>query len=103
MVGIEHGTAPVGRKSISVQIHDIDIGTALCDPFLDDAGTLVDERVDAALHDLMVAHLARREAFLRAVFLDDRAHLRVRDGVAGSRIVAIPAPIGLLAEAARLA
>ena len=60
LVGVEHRTAAVGGEAVAVQIHDVDVGAALRDALLDDAGALVDERVDAALDDLLVADCARR-------------------------------------------
>ena len=64
LVGIEHGSAAEGRKSISIEVHDVDVGGSLRDAVLDDAGAFIDQRIDAALDDLLRAHGARRDAFL---------------------------------------
>ncbi len=64
LVGIEHGAAAPGRKAIAIEVHDVDVRTALRNAILDDAGALVDQRIDAALDDFLIADLARRDALL---------------------------------------
>jgi hypothetical protein len=72
-------------------------------PLVDDLRALVDERVDEALDDLLVADLARRDAELGAVLLDHVGHDLARDRVALAGQVVVPAGAGLLAEATHLA
>src|SRR5271169_4343920 len=89
LVGVEHGAAAPRRKAIAVEIDDIDVRAALRNAILDDARTFVDQCVNAALDDFLAVHLARRDALLLAVFLDDGADFRVRDGISRARLVAI--------------
>ena len=73
------------------------------DAFLEDLRAFVDQRVDQALHDLLVGDLARRDAELLAVLLDHLVDDLARDRVALAGLVVVPAGAGLLAEAAQLA
>jgi hypothetical protein len=76
---------------------------ALRDAVFQHLGAFVDERVDAALDDLLVGDLAARDAgFARAV-LDQRSHLGIGQRRAAAGFVAVEAGAGLLAEAAHLA
>src|SRR5215472_5792726 len=102
-VGVEHRAAARHGKSIAGEIDEIDVGGPQRDAVLQDAGTLVDERKDAAVDDLVVGDLARDEAFLLAVARDERIDRRIGDGVAASGFVAVPARAGLLSEASKLA
>src|SRR6202043_71046 len=99
----EHGAAAVSGKAVAVEIYEVDIRGSLRDAVLDDAGTFVDERVNAALDDLLRAHVARRDASLPAVFLDDGGDFRIRNRMPRARLVPIPAGAGFLAEAAGFA
>ena len=77
---------------------------ALGDALFEDARAFVDQREHAALDDLVVADLARRDAALLA----DTASMSSSTtgsgiGVALPGFVAVPAGAGLLAEAAQLA
>ena len=72
-------------------------------PLLDDPRALVDERVDEAVHDLVVGDPARRDAELGAVLRDHLLDELARDRVALARDVVVPARAGLLAEAAHFA
>src|SRR5258706_14088225 len=102
-VGKEHGPAAVGRKAIAVEIHEIDVRGSLRDAVLDDACALVDQRINAALDDLLRADAARRDASLAAVLLDDGRDLRIGNRMPRARLVPIPAGAGLLAEPAGFA
>ena len=54
-VRVEHRAAPMGRKTISGQVNDVDVGRPRCDGCFKHARALVDERVDCPLEDFLVA------------------------------------------------
>ncbi len=53
LVRIEHGAAAIGGETVAVEIHQIDVRGSLRDAVLEDAGAFVDQRIDAALDDLL--------------------------------------------------
>ena len=57
----------------------------------------VDQRMNAALHDLIIGDLARDNAFLFAVLLDDGGNLGIGNGGAGAGFIPIETGAGLLA------
>jgi hypothetical protein len=52
----------VQREAVAVQVDDVDVAGPGGDAFFQDARALVDQGEDAALHHLVVADLARRDA-----------------------------------------
>src|SRR5665647_292353 len=102
-VRIQHRAAAVGREAIAEDVDDVDVRSALGDAFLQDARALIDQRKDAALHDLGAADLAWRDAVLFTVRLDQRVHRRISERCTPTLFIAIPASAGLLANASLLA
>src|SRR5216683_2969262 len=102
-VRMEHRPAAEWREAISRQIHQVDIGGALGDPLLEDERAFVDQREDAALHDLLVADLAARNAGFPGIGDDQLVHDRIGNRVAFSRLISIPTSRGLLSKAPHLA
>src|SRR5207248_10736379 len=102
-VGVEHRSAAIARKAVAGEIHDVDIGRAQRNAFVEKLRALVHERVDATLDDLLLGDLARREAVFLTVVVDQRIDRRIGQRVATTGLVAIPAEPRLLAEAAELA
>src|SRR5207249_11812207 len=46
-IGVVHWPAAPRRKAVSGQVHDVDVGRALSDAFLEDLRSFVDEGKDA--------------------------------------------------------
>ena len=103
LIGIEHGAAAIGGESIAVEVHQVDVRGSLRDTVLEDAGSLIDERVNTAFDDLLRAHTARREALFAPIVLDDGGDCRIRNRMPRAGLVLVPARAGFLAEAAGLA
>src|SRR4029077_13860628 len=57
-IPIEHGAAPVSRKTVTVEVDEVDVRTALCDALVDYSGSFVDQRIDAALDDFRIRDCA---------------------------------------------
>src|SRR5574341_2633832 len=102
-VGIEHRPAAIGREAVAREVHHVDVGGAQRDAFLQDARALVDERVDAALDDLVIRDLARLHLDLLAIVDQELFHLGVRNGLAAAFLVAVPAASRFLPVPALLA
>src|SRR5579884_782696 len=99
-VGIEHRPAAPGGEAIAGEIDHVDIAGAERDAFLENLRALIHQRIDRALDDLLIRdRLARSPEALR--FRDDHLlDLGVGQRRAAAFLIAIPAGIGLLAEAA---
>src|SRR6218665_2919622 len=102
-VGIAHGPAAVEREPVAGQVDHVHIGGTQRNAFLDDLRGLVHQREHQALHDFLVADLARRDAERGAVLLQHLGHHLRRDRIALARLVVVPTGARLLAEAAQLA
>src|SRR4029079_10019976 len=70
-VGPEHRAAAVDRPAVAIDPHDVDVGRALGDSFLEALPALVDHRVERPLDDLLVADLAPLYPLLLREILDD--------------------------------
>src|SRR5690606_33624938 len=97
-VGIEHRPAAEHREAVAGEVDHVDVGSPQGDAFLEDARALIDQGVDAALDDFLIGNLARGDAQLLAHFVDHAIDFRIRNGVAATRLVAVEAGAGLLAE-----
>ena len=82
---------------------DVDVAGAQGEALVEDLRALVDQRVEAARHDLVVADRAARDAALRRYAGDQLVDGRIRKRDAAPLFVAVPAGAGLLPEAAPLA
>src|SRR5581483_5924007 len=102
-VRVEHRPAAIQREPVAREIHHVDVRRAQRDAFFEYARALIDQRVDAALDDFLVADLARRHALLLAEVDDQLLDRRIGNRVALAGLVAIPAAAGFLPEAAELA
>src|SRR6202011_5137919 len=101
-VGVVHRATSIRREAVSCEVYDVDVGGAQGDALLEDLRSLVDQREDAALDNLLGGDLAARDAQLSRGGDDQFVHHRVGDGVAPSRLVAVPAGGGIMAETAHL-
>src|SRR5204863_4860567 len=101
--GVVHWPAAPRRKAVSGQVHDVDVGRALSDAFLEDLRSFVDEGKDAALHDFLGGNVAPDDGHLARRGDDQLLHHGIRDGVAPPRLVPVPAGGGLLPDAPHLA
>src|ERR1700704_2693174 len=54
LIGTAHRTASIGRKAVSGQVDDVDVGGAGGNPVLEHASALVDHRVKGTLANLLV-------------------------------------------------
>src|SRR5262249_14130826 len=103
LIGVEHGAATIAREPVAVEVRDVDVAGPQGEAFLEDARALVDEGPQAALQDLVVAHLPTLYAALPRAGRDERLHFGIGLGHTASRVVAIPPRARLLAEASLLA
>ena len=69
-VGIPHRTAAVGGESVTVEINDVDVDGAECVALFENSRAFVDERIGAAIDDLIGGDLALRDTCLRAPLSD---------------------------------
>src|SRR6185437_12782960 len=61
-IRIEHRPAAPGRKTVTRDIHNVDIAGPQGDALLQQHGALVDRAVDAALDDFLIADVAALDA-----------------------------------------
>src|SRR6185369_4123875 len=99
LIGMEHRAAAVGREAQALQPDDVDLVRPRYHALLDEACSLIDHGIKAALEDFRIGDGAPRDAARGAVPGDEGAHLRVRQRAA-LRVVAVPARPALLPEAA---
>src|SRR5580692_13081 len=98
-----HRPAAIGREAVAVEPDHVDVAGAQRQPFLEDFGTLVDQRIKTALENFAVVDRPPRNAELGS-----RREDQGLDRVIGLRralalFVAVPAGAGLLAEPSLLA
>ena len=103
LVRVEEGTAAVARKAIAVDPDQIDVARPERDAFLQDLRPLVDEGVDASLHDLFLGEGATPDAELTGNAFDESLDRRIGNRRAAAFLVAVEAGSRLLAEASQLA
>ena len=101
--GVEHRSAALHGKTVAGEVHDVDVGRALRDAFLQDVRAFVHQRIQQAIDDLRVGDLARHDLQRLAFLVDDLVDHRIRNRIALAGFVAIPAEPGLLSETAELA
>src|SRR5262245_18428322 len=101
-VGVEHRSSAPRWKAVTARVDDVDVGGAARVAFFEHAGAFVDQRVDRALDDFLIAEWASTNAGRSGRTLDERQHLGI-----GRRLsvlaVDIPALAGLLSEPAHFA
>jgi hypothetical protein len=102
-VGIEHRAAAEIRKAVACDVHDVDVGGARRNALLENAGALVDQRIEGTLDDLLIAHLAALQAEALGLLQHDLGDRLGRNGGALARLVVIPSRTAFLAEPAELA
>src|SRR5258707_4267493 len=102
-VRVEHGAAAEGRESVAREVDEVHVGRPLGDPLVEDLRALVHQCEDAAVDDLVIRDAAARDASLAAVGDDHLVDGGIGEGVAATRLVAIPARARLLPQAALLA
>src|SRR5712692_4530560 len=102
-VGIEHRPAAEPREAIAGEVNHVDVRSAKGDAFLQDSRPLVHQCENGALDDFFIGDPARGHAYLLPVCGNQLLHRRIGNGVALSRLVAIPTGAGLLSEPAQLA
>src|SRR5262249_61574680 len=103
--GFGKNTRPAAecREAIPSQVDQVDVGSAKGDALLQDLRSLVHQRKNAPLDDLLVGEPARRYAYLLAVDRDQLLDHRIGNRIALSRLVAVPPGPSFLAESAQLA
>src|SRR6267142_435387 len=102
-VGIEHRATAIAREAVTVDVDDVDVGCPQCNALFQDFCALVDQRVDAALEDLLVGDRAALDPrFLRG-FEDQCLDRGIGNRRAIAWLIAVPACTGCLTEAPELA
>src|SRR5271165_7516902 len=66
-VGIEHRTAAIRRKPVAAEVNHIDVRGPQGDTFLQEAGALIDQGIDAAFDNLSIGDLAGCDAIFLPV------------------------------------
>src|SRR4030088_3221183 len=84
-----HRSAPVRRKSVAVEIDDVDVDGPQRVSLFENPSSLIYQRVNAAIDDLFGGNLPLRHSCLRAPFPHQRMHLGVRTR-APTLVVAVP-------------
>src|SRR5881296_2954124 len=77
-IRIPHRAAALSRKSVAVDVDNIDVDCAQRKPFLEDLCTLVHEREDRSLHDFFRPNRPAPNPGLLGTLLDELLHLGVR-------------------------
>src|SRR6185369_15045740 len=90
------------REPVAGGPHYVDIARADRDALFENPYAFVQQRVDAALDDLLLAVLARLDSELLCARFQDRDRFRVVMTRAVARLVAVVAFARFLAEAARI-
>ena len=101
-IGVVHRASAPCRKTVAVDINDVDVAGPLRDALFDDAHAFVDQRIDQAIDDFIVGYVATLDAKRRRLALDDLQYRRVAGVFACLRIVLIETGAGLLAQPAHL-
>src|SRR5712692_4715098 len=102
-VGIKHRPAAIAREAVTVDIDDVDVGCPQCDALLQDICAFVDQRVDAALEDLLVGDFAALDPRLLRGLHNQRLDRGIGNRRAIAGLIAVPACAGLLSEASEFA
>src|SRR5580704_7652278 len=96
-VGIPHGTAAMRRKTVTIQINNVDIGSAQRVTFFQNAGTLVDECIDRAIGDFLSGDFTLHNSSLGNPLANELMDRRVRD-CPPLVVIFVPTRSGLLPE-----
>ena len=86
-------------ESITVDINDINIASALGNTFFEDPCSLVDQRVDHPGDDLLVAKGTGLDCKAPRLGTNQSLHFRIRQALASFRIIAVITCAGFLAQA----
>src|SRR5579863_7116307 len=97
-----HRAAAMCRKAVAIEVNDVDVHGAKRKAFFQDARALVDQGVNATVHDLLRGNLPLRDSRLGGPLAHESGHFGI-----GTRppvfIVLVPARAGLLAVPTHLA
>src|ERR1700730_3770896 len=102
-IRVEHRAATQNGEAVTIQVDEIDVGSALCDPLLQNLRPLIHQRIHEALDDFAIADVAPGDPDFGGVAHNHGINLGVRSGSAIAWPVVIPARAGFLSEPAHLA
>src|SRR5438105_1893156 len=95
---VEHGPATQNGEAVTIQVNEVDVGSALCDSLLQDLRPLIHQRIHEALDDFAIADVAPGDPGFGGVAHNHCIDLGVRSGGSIARAVVIPARARLLSE-----
>src|SRR5579862_2405275 len=101
-IGIPHGPAAICRKTVAVEINNVDVDRAEREAFLENPCAFIDQGINAAVDDLGGRNLTLRNPGLGRPLAYQRSDFGIAHG-APIFIVAIPACRSFLTIAAHLA
>src|SRR6185295_1027050 len=102
-IGVEHRPPAIARKTITVDINNIDITGSQCNAFLQDFRAFIDEGENAAFKNFLVGNLLSLDTGLTGSFDDQFFDNWIGNRIAIAGLVAIPSRARLLPEAAEFA
>src|SRR5882757_6463428 len=97
-IRVEHGSAAQNGEAVTIQVDEIDIGSALCDSLFQNLRPLVHQRIHEAFDDFAIADVAPGDPDFGGVAHNHCINLGVGSGSAIARPVVIPACTGFLSE-----
>src|SRR5262249_16031231 len=101
-IRVPHWPATISREAVTVDIDNVDVHGTQREAFLKNARAFVDQRIDAAFHDLLASDLSLRNSGFSSALAHQFRNLGIGNGPALG-IVFVPAGSSLVAVAALLA
>src|SRR5271166_676666 len=99
-ISIKHRPAEMPWETVAAGPHYVNVGGASRDAFIENHGSDVDQRKNAALHDFVIADLASPDTSFRSELFDQRDHFGIRQRLATSTLVTVETAPRLLAQPA---
>src|SRR5579872_1858857 len=101
-IGMPHGAAAIGGKSITVEINNVDVDGTQRESFFENPRSFVYQRINTAIDNFVSGNVPLRNSCFRAPLPHERGHFRIR---ARTAILVVPVPSfrRLLAVAAKFA
>src|SRR3954466_2926776 len=102
-IRVEHRATAITRKTITIDIHNIDITGPQRDAFLQDFRAFIDQGENAALKNLLIGDWTSFDTGLLGCFDDQFLDNRIGNRIAVAGLVPKPARTSLLPETAQFA
>src|SRR3981081_2213041 len=95
-VRVPHRSSAISRKSVPIQVNDVDVDGAQSDALLEDARALIHESQDTAVDDFLRRDLALRNAGCGSPLAQNAGYFGIGNPVP-VLVVLVPAGAGFLA------